>query len=98
MFRHSVRQNTSAAYDGNLDSLNDVQATISMSVLVSVIAVALGTFIATSPDRAARIWGWKSFEKLAPRQRALYLWVFRLLGVLVCLAGILFGADSIWFH
>lgn len=69
-----------------------------MNLLVSTIALALGAFIAISPLRAARLWGWKHFNSLSPKRRALYLRGFRAMGLTISLAGILVAVDSVWFQ
>lgn len=69
-----------------------------MILLASGVALALGGFIAISPTRAARIWGWENFDKMAPKHKVLYLRSFRLMGIVIGLGGILVAVDRIWFH
>lgn len=66
-----------------------------MNLLVSAAAVALGVFITASPGRAAKIWGSEKLERLAPEHRASFLRWWRVFGILLCLAGVLFAVDSI---
>jgi hypothetical protein len=68
-----------------------------MNYLVSTVTVALGVFVTLSPEKAARIWGRRQLDKLAPAVRAFYLGCYRVLGVMLCMAGMLFAAESIWF-
>ncbi|HEV2173777.1 MAG TPA: hypothetical protein VGR71_09430 [Nitrospira sp.] len=65
-----------------------------MNLLLSAIAVTLGLFVVASPARAAEIWGWRHFDKLAPAQRALYLLWYRAFGIILCLGGMLFAIDN----
>ena len=67
------------------------------NLLVSTVTLALGTFIAASPHRAAKIWGSQRLANLAPERRALFLRWYRAFGILLCLAGVLFAIDSIVF-
>jgi hypothetical protein len=64
---------------------------------VSVVAMGLGVFIATSPARAVGIWASQRFEKLAPPERVSLLRWFRALGIILCLGGALFALDSSGF-
>jgi hypothetical protein len=57
--------------------------------LVSVITVAFGIVAALSPARAARVWGWKNLDHLAPAARTWYLRIYRAWGLILCAAGIL---------
>ena len=66
-----------------------------MNLFISSMAVALGIFVAASPMRAAKVWGWKQFDQLKPRRRTLYLRCYRAFGFLLGLAGILFVLDSL---
>jgi hypothetical protein len=68
-----------------------------MGLLVSTVTLALGTFIAAAPRRAAMIWGSQRLTNLAPERRASFLWWYRVFGVLLCLAGVLIAVDSIVF-
>jgi hypothetical protein len=68
-----------------------------MNLLVSAIAVTFGIFAASSPLRAAEIWGWNHLHRLSPAQRVLYLRVYRAFGVVLCLGGVLFAVDSLLF-
>jgi hypothetical protein len=69
-----------------------------MNLFVSTISLAIGGFVAVSPSRAAKIWGWKNFDELAPNRRTWYLRCYRTFGILIGMAGILYAVDSIWFH
>jgi hypothetical protein len=66
-----------------------------MNLFISSMAVALGIFVAASPMRATRVWGWKQFDQLEPRHRTRYLRCYRTFGVLLGFAGILFALDSL---
>jgi membrane protein YqaA with SNARE-associated domain len=67
------------------------------NVLVSAITPVLGTFIATSPHRAAKIWGSQRLANLAPERRASLVRWYRAFGILLCLAATLFALDSLLF-
>jgi hypothetical protein len=66
-------------------------------VLVSAVTIALGAIIAASPRQAAKIWGSQRLANLAPERRASFVRWYRAFGILLCLAGLLFAADSIVF-
>jgi hypothetical protein len=66
-----------------------------MILLVSAVAIALGVFATLAPDRAAAIWGSERLAKLTPPRRSLFLQSYRIFGVILCLAAILFALDSI---
>ncbi len=66
-------------------------------VLVSSVAIALGTFVAASPLRAAKIWGSQRLANLAPERRTSFLRWYRAFGILLCLAGVLVAVDGIVF-
>jgi hypothetical protein len=68
-----------------------------INVSVSIVAMVLGVFIATSPARAVGIWASQRFEKLAPQERVSLLRWFRALGIILCLGGALFLLDSSGF-
>jgi len=65
------------------------------SLTVSAVSMVLGIFIAVYPDRAAKTWGAQRLDNLAPAGRALFVRCYRALGILLCLAGVLFEAESI---
>jgi hypothetical protein len=68
-----------------------------MNLVVSIVAMVLGLFFAVSPNRAAKIWGTKQLENLAPEHRAVFLKWYRVFGIVLCLGGALFAIDSITF-
>ena len=72
-----------------------VDTNVAMNVLVSTVAVALGSALVASPHRAARIWGAQRLANLAPERRASFVRWYRVLGICLCLAGVLFAVDSI---
>ncbi len=65
--------------------------------LVGTVAMALGTFVAASPLRAAKIWGSQRLANLAPERRPSFERWYRAFGVLLCLAGVLVAVDGIVF-
>jgi hypothetical protein len=67
------------------------------NLLVSTVTLALGTFIAASPHRAAKIWGAQRLANMAPERRAFFISWYRAFGILLCLAGVLIAVDSIVF-
>jgi hypothetical protein len=62
---------------------------------VSILTLALGTFVAVLPHRAARTWGSQRLARLAPEHRALFILWYRAFGIILCLAGVLFAVDLI---
>ena len=68
-----------------------------INLAVSVITIILGAFITASPARAAKIWGSEKLEGLTPAQEVVFVRWFRVLGILLCLGGILCAVDSIGF-
>jgi hypothetical protein len=66
------------------------------NLLVSIVAIALGTFIAASPDQATKIWGSQRLANLAPEHRAALTTWYRAFGIFLCLAGIFFAVDSVF--
>jgi hypothetical protein len=68
-----------------------------VNLSVSAVAMALGTFIAASPDRAIKIWGSQRLANLAPERRVSFVLWYRAFGILVFLAGLLFALDSMVF-
>jgi hypothetical protein len=78
-------------------ALSMICAPAAADLLVSTVAMALGTFIAASPHRAAEIWGSQRLANLAPERRASFVRWYRVFGMLLCLAGLLFVIDSILF-
>ena len=65
------------------------------NVLVSAVAMTFGGFAAASPHRAAEIWGWQRLQNLAPERRAAFISWYRMFGILLFLAGLLFVVDWI---
>lgn len=65
------------------------------NVVVSAVAMAFGGFAAASPHRAAEIWGWQRLQNLAPERRAAFISWYRVFGILLFLAGLLFEVDCI---
>ena len=65
------------------------------NLFVSIAAMALGTFVAASPHRAAKIWGSQRLANLAPARRASFVRWYRVFGIILCLAGALLAVDSI---
>jgi hypothetical protein len=59
--------------------------------------MALGTFVAASPHRAAKIWGSQRLANLAPERRASFVRWYRAFGIILCLSGVLLAVDSIAF-
>jgi hypothetical protein len=71
---------------------------IVMSLFLSAVAIVFGVYIAISPARAAKIWGWEHLRTLAGNHKKWYLRGFRLMGIVIALGGILNAIDTIWFH
>jgi hypothetical protein len=70
-----------------------------LNLAVGAVTLAIGVFVTASPAQAAKIWGWKNLNQLDPDGRALYFRCYRVLGILLALAGALFAFEGIWlFH
>jgi hypothetical protein len=69
-----------------------------MTFFVSVTALIVGIFIVAWPARAARIWGWKHFDEMSPRDRTTYLRSYRGMGIVVGLAAVMAALDTALFH
>ena len=68
-----------------------------VNLSLSALAVTFGIFAAAAPSKAAKLWGWTHFDKLAPAQRVLYLRWYRAFGIVLCLGGVFFAIDSLAF-
>lgn len=68
---------------------------VAANVVVSAVAIAIGSLIVASPDRAARIWGGQRFANSTPERRDLFVGWYRILGICVFFAGLLLAVDSI---
>ena len=66
-----------------------------VSLMMGIVTVALGIFVAASPERSAKIWGRKQLDALTEASRTWYLRGFRTLGFLLCLAGLLVSVQSL---
>jgi hypothetical protein len=66
-------------------------------LLVSAVAMGLGTFVAASPLRAAKIWGSERLANLPPERRDSFVRWYRAFGILLFLAGVLVAVDGIVF-
>jgi hypothetical protein len=80
-----------------LAALSIIFVPTAANLLVSTVTLVLGTFIAASPHRAAKIWGSQRLANLPPERRASLVRWYRALGILLCLAGTLFAVDSLVF-
>jgi hypothetical protein len=84
-----------ANYEGSTSRTLKHGYSMATNLLVSTVTIALGTLVAASPHRAARIWGSQRLANLAPERRASFVRWYRAFGILLCLAGMLLAADSI---
>ena len=75
-------------------ALSIIYAPAAAILLVSTVAMALGTFIVASPHRAAKIWGSQRFNNLAPERRASFVRWYRVFGIVLFLAGAFSVVDS----
>lgn len=66
-----------------------------MNIIVSTFALALGLFVSTSPGRAAQLWSSERLKKLTPGGKTWFLRCYRILGVMLSVAGLLFAFDTI---
>ena len=53
---------------------------VAVNVVVSAVAIAIGSLIVASPDRAARIWGGQRFANSTPERRDVLVGWYRILG------------------
>jgi hypothetical protein len=67
-----------------------------VTLFVSTVTVALGISVAVSPELWAKIWGGWQLDKMPQSRKTFYLRCYRTSGVLLCLAGILLAAETIW--
>ena len=61
---------------------------------IGTITLAIGIFLMASPAQAARIWGWRNLDQLNPGGRTFYFRCYRVLGILLALAGVLFVGEN----
>ena len=80
-----------------LAALLIVGGLITANLVVSSVTMMLGVFVAASPERAAKIWGSKRFDKLAAERKASFVSRYRVFGIFLFLGGVLFAVDSILF-
>jgi hypothetical protein len=66
---------------------------MAMTLLISTIALAFGTFAAVSPVQATKLWGWKHLNQLGPRDRMIYLRWYRGFGITLGLSGALLALE-----
>jgi hypothetical protein len=71
---------------------------MALNLLVSTVAMALGTFIALVPQRAAEIWGSQRLHSLAPKRQISFVRWYRVFGIFLFLGGVLFAVDSLFFY
>ena len=64
---------------------------------MSAVAIAIGSFIVASPDRAARIWGSRRLANSTPEHQAVLVGWYRILGICVFFAGVLLAVENIGF-
>lgn len=69
-----------------------------VNLVLGMVTSVLGFFVMASPERSARVWGRKQLGTLTFTGRTWYLRGFRMLGMLLCLAGVLVALESIAFH
>jgi len=65
------------------------------TLMIGVVTTLLGLSVAASPERSAKIWGRKQLTTLSSASRTWYLRGFRVLGVLLCSAGVLVSLQSL---
>ena len=68
-----------------------------MEPLVCSLAMVLGAFVAVSPAKAANIWGSVKLARLTPEKRPSFLHWYRVLGILLFLAGALMAIERLMF-
>lgn len=68
---------------------------MTLNLLVSGVAMALGVFTAASPQRAAELWGSQRMQNLAPEHKASFIGWYRIFGILLFIGGMLFAVDEI---
>jgi hypothetical protein len=67
---------------------------VAVNVVVSVVAVVIGSLIFAAPDRAAGIWASQRLANVTSKQRAVLVGWYRVLGICLCVAGILLAVDD----
>jgi hypothetical protein len=68
-----------------------------LKLLLSIVTMTLGAFVAASPHRAAKVWGSQQLANLAPERRASFVLWYRAFGILLFLAGVLLAVDGVFF-
>jgi hypothetical protein len=68
-----------------------------MNTLIAVVSLAFGIFVTVSPSRAAKAWGSRNLDQLAPATRVWYFRMYRVWGILLFLAGILLAVEGTRF-
>jgi hypothetical protein len=66
-----------------------------MNIALSTVAVAIGLFVFSAPERAAGILNPQRMAKLSANEKVWFLRAYRLLGVSLTITGLLFAIDSI---
>jgi hypothetical protein len=64
------------------------------TLTIGIVTTMLGISVVASPERSARVWGRKQLTTLTSANRTWYLRGFRVLGLLLCSAGLLVSLQS----
>ncbi len=67
---------------------------LELDVVVSVVAVIIGSLILAAPDRAAGIWASQRYARATPEKRDVLAGWYRILGISVFFAGVLLAVHS----
>lgn len=68
-----------------------------MNINASIVAIALGSLIAASPDQAARTWESQRLANSTPEQWTLLIGWYRALGICLRVSDVLLAVDTIGF-
>ncbi|HEV2200949.1 MAG TPA: hypothetical protein VGR73_14105 [Bryobacteraceae bacterium] len=64
-----------------------------INLVVSAVTIAIGIFFSAVPEQAAKLWGRRQLAQMA--NGPLYRRLYRVAGILLCVAGLLFVAESL---
>lgn len=67
---------------------------VELDIVVSIVAMTIGSLILAAPDRAAGIWASQRYAKATPEKRAVLVGWYRILGIFVFFAGVLLAVHS----
>ena len=67
---------------------------IVLNLGVGAVTLGIGLFATFCPRHAARLWAWRRLHSLAPRDRDVLVAGYRVLGILLSLAGVFVAIEG----